>query len=42
MLNDFSIGVMGEGRMTMCGMGLLGLFDSWTMDTRNSELILRN
>jgi hypothetical protein len=38
---DFSIGVMKEGGM-MCGMGLLGLFDSWTMDTRNSELILRN
>ena len=38
---DFSIGVMEEGGM-MCGMGLLGLFDSWTLDTRNSELILRN
>ena len=41
-LRDFSIGVLDDGGMTMCGMGLLGLFDSWTMDTRNSELILRN
>jgi len=38
---DFSIGVMEEGGM-MCGMGLLGLFETWTLDTRNSQLILRN
>jgi len=37
----FSIGVIDNGGM-LCGMGLLGLFDSWTIDVKNNELILKN
>lgn len=38
---DFNIGVIQEGGM-LCGMGLLGLFDNWSIDTRNAELTLNN
>lgn len=38
---DFTIGVMEEGGM-LCGMGLLRLFDSWSIDTGDSKLILTN
>ena len=38
---DFEVGVMQEGGM-LCGMGLLGLFDSWSVNTGDAELILRH
>ncbi|MDA8695380.1 hypothetical protein N9L83_00360 [Flavobacteriales bacterium] len=38
---DFEVGVMDEGGM-LCGRGLLGLFDSWSVNTGDAELILRH
>ena len=36
---NFVLGVVPEGGM-LFGMGFLGLFDSWEIDSRNEVLIL--
>jgi len=38
-ISNFTVGVMDEGGM-LCGMGLLGLFGTWAVDTNRAELIL--
>lgn len=38
-ISNFTVGVMDEGGM-LCGMGLLGLFGTWAVDTKKAELLL--